>query len=388
MAALRSALLGALVCAAGVVVPAIAQTVPAAYVYVSSTPKNSSVNEIVAYAADAKGHLTPVAGSPFTADVTTMAVNGLYLFGADTNNIDVDSYAIEANGSLRLVNQSNVVSGNQKECGFAGPLFLDHTGQSLYEMQYDGNTCANNQYASFGVVKSNGALTRLGTSNYDRWLYQAATFIGNDKYAYSVACNGNMYWEITGVQRNSNGALGPIPNFSYTLPKPKTGDLYCPAQVAADPTNHLAMVLQPVNNSSFNTDGGPQIGSFTVNSNGDLATTNTQRSMPIAAVGTATSISMSPSGELVAVGGTKGLQLFHFNGANAPTAASGVLTPSEIDQMFWDNDNHLYAISRSAGKLYVFTATATAHAPAPGQPYTIAAPNNLIVQPWPLPWSE
>jgi len=36
-----------------------------AYVYVSSNPRNSSTNEIVAYAAAHDGKLTPLFGSPF-----------------------------------------------------------------------------------------------------------------------------------------------------------------------------------------------------------------------------------------------------------------------------------------------------------------------------------
>jgi hypothetical protein len=56
----------------------------------------------------------------------------------------------------------------------------------------------------------------------------------------------------------------------------------------------------------------------------------------------------------------------------------------EIDQVFWDKQNHLYAISRSAGKLYVFTITPTSAAQAPGSPHAITAPQNVIVQPLPL----
>jgi hypothetical protein len=37
-------------------------------------------------------------------------------------------------------------------------------------------------------------------------------------------------------------------------------------------------------------------------------------------------ILFSPSGKLVAVGGTAGLQIFHFNGANPLTRATGLLT--------------------------------------------------------------
>jgi hypothetical protein len=38
---------------------------------------------------------------------------------------------------------------------------------------------------------------------------------------------------------------------------------------------------------------------------------------------------------------------------------TGLLTTDEVDQVFWDNDNHLYAIGQAAGKLFVFTGTPT-----------------------------
>ncbi|HWG19087.1 MAG TPA: hypothetical protein VG225_01070 [Terracidiphilus sp.] len=381
---------GSLCATAALVYPAAAQepattttSGPAAYVYVSSTPKNSSVNEIIGYAAAPNGVLTALNGSPYTADVTTMAVNGKYLFGANKNGVYIDSYHIRSNGSLSLWEQTDVAKFNYNDCGSSGPLFLDHTGQTLYDMEFDANGCANNEYESLAVNKADGALSNIGSSTYTSWLYQAASFIGNNVYAYSVACIGNSYWTIFGEQRASNGLLTSIGNFKAPLPTPKSGDFWCPAQAAADPTDHVAMVMQPVNGSTFASDGGAQIASFTAASNGNLSTTNTRSTMPVTSVGTALSISMAPSGKLLAVGGSAGLQIFHFNGASAATKDTGLLTTAEIDQMFWDDQNHLYAISRSAGRLYVFTITPTSVSQAAGSPHAITGPQNIAVQPLP-----
>jgi hypothetical protein len=103
--------------------------------------------------------------------------------------------------------------------------------------------------------------------------------------------------------------------------------------------------------------------------------------MPSVAVGTVRDYRMSPSGKFLAVGGSGGLQLFHFNGANPITKLTGDLTASPVDQLFWDNANHVYAISRSGGKLYVFTVTSTGAKQAPGSPHKIASPQNIIVLP-------
>jgi hypothetical protein len=103
--------------------------------------------------------------------------------------------------------------------------------------------------------------------------------------------------------------------------------------------------------------------------------------MPATQVGSISDINMSPSGKLLAVGGSAGLQIFHFNGANPITKYAAPLTKDPISQFFWDKNNHLYAISPSAGKLFVFTVTPTGYSQVPGSPYNIYSPAAIIVQP-------
>jgi hypothetical protein len=103
--------------------------------------------------------------------------------------------------------------------------------------------------------------------------------------------------------------------------------------------------------------------------------------MPAVAVKGFSDMKMSPSGKLLAVAGPAGLQVFHFNGGNPITHYTGLIARGQVDQMYWDNENHLYAISHSAGKLFVFTVTPTSVTQAPGSPYTITNPQNIIVLP-------
>jgi len=103
--------------------------------------------------------------------------------------------------------------------------------------------------------------------------------------------------------------------------------------------------------------------------------------MPSVLVGTVSAYWMSPSGKYLAVGGTSGLQIFHFNGANPITKFTGLLTSSPINQIFWDNANHVYAISQKAGKLFVYTVTSTGVTQGPGSPHAIKSPQNLVVLP-------
>jgi hypothetical protein len=351
---------------------------PVAFVYVSSNPNNSSTNEIQAFAAAADGKLTRVNGSPFRDDITNMASNGKYLFGSTRNGIYVAAFLIEPDGALRWERSTDIVEFNHDDCGYSGPLFLDRTGTSLYDMEFRSD-CANNSYHSLAVNRSSGHLQSLGATVGDAWLNLPASFIGNNIYAYSAVCLGNLYWEIAGFKRSSNGTLTQI-GINAPTPARKANDFWCPSQTAADPTNHIAITMQAVN-QNFNPDGPLQLATYTADNAGNLHTTSTPANMPQTAVGTVADLKMAPSGKLLAVGGTAGLQIFHFNGASPITHETGLLTKSAINQFFWDNSNHLYAVSQSAGKLYVFTVTPNGASEAPGSPYSVSLPQNIAVQP-------
>ncbi len=360
---------------------------PAAYVYVTSTPAHGNVNEIMGYEAAQDGKLTPVSGSPFAADETSVAVSGTYLFASNRNGIYLDSYHIEANGSLTYSTSTDILK-SASQCANSGAVFLDHTAATLYNLEFNDDGCANNDYRSFSLDKVNGSMKSVGASVGNSWLSLPATFIGNDKYAYTASCLGDMYWGIWGYVRESNGLLTDLAKFSAPVPKPPSGDFYCPSQAAADPTNHVAISMQAVDGQTFNPAGAPQIASFTAAANGNLSTTNTSADMPKLIVVNVTALNMAPSGKLLAVAGTGGLEVLHFNGASPATKYTGLLTKDEIDQMYWDKANHLYAISTKAGKLFVFTVTPTGYVQAPGSPYTVSDPHDVMVLPLPLPWEK
>jgi hypothetical protein len=351
-----------------------------AYVYVSSTLAGGSVNEIEAFAAARDGKLTAISGSPFAEDVTSMAVNGKHLFAANSNRIDIESYRIESDGALRYEKATNI--SQAEDCNDLGPLFLDHSGAALYDMEINGSGCDNNTYVSFAVGQSSGGLKNMGNSSANGWLLLPATFIGNNDYAYSVSCIQDMFWGIYGFKRGGNGLLKEIA-IKAVPPAPPEGYFYCPSQAATDPTDHVAISMQPINQEDFTPDRPAQLATYKADAQGNLSTKSTHTNMPETSVMSVTDLGMSPSGKLLAVGGTGGLQIFHFNGSDPITHYTDRLSKDEIDQFFWDNQDHLYAISRTAGKLYVFTITPKSYSQAPGSPYTINMPRNIIVQPLP-----
>lgn len=357
-----------------------------AYVYVASTPTSNSPNEIVGYSASSKGVLSRIPGSPFQDNVYAMAVNGKYLMAADRAVPDIDAFLIGSNGALTFTTSTNYAQFNNQNnpCGSAGQLFFDHTGATLYVQEYDGSeACANDVDASFAVDKASGTLNYLGLANTGAFPgdYFAAYFIGNNIYAYSADQSGCMYFQVDGFQRESSGLLSFIGNFRFNQPIPPPGvSIYYPDIAVADPTNHVAIVEQPANPPGCAT-GPLQLAVYTADTSGNLRTKSTYKDMPATLIKSPYDMKMSPSGKLLAVGGQEGLQIFHFNGASPIKHYTGLLTNAPINQMFWDNRNHLYAVSYNASKLFVFTITPTTHQKAAGSPHAITRPQNIIVQP-------
>lgn len=243
--------------------------------------------------------------------------------------------------------------------------------------------CDHTKYQSYKINWQTGVLTYLGSTSESFLFSTPLTISSNNLYAYGTRCinyQGNYLDTFSVLHRDSNGSLTLT---GIPQPSPNNGStFYCADGTAADPAGHIAIGLQAINHDSSPA-GLPRIASYTIGSSGALSTPTPFSGMPNASVGDGFSLSlrMSPSGKLLAVGGDKGLQIFHFNGAGPVTRYTGLLTTADIEQAYWDNANHLYAISRNGGRLYVFTATPTSVTQAPGSPYTISHPQYIIVQP-------
>ncbi len=347
-----------------------AATAPVANVYVSNT-----VNQIIGFSASPTGKLTAILGSPFKgAGGQSMAANGKYLFGA--GKATIYSYSIAANGALKQVASINALKyNNDSTNGFVHDLVLDHTGATLYNLMADD---INNPYQAFRINQSNGELTFIWIGGERRGNNTPLTFTGNNRLAYT-ATNFYLNPDIMGFQRNSNGTLTEI-NINQPFPVAKPGDVYLSVFAVADPANHMAVAFFPEKGAPFGPQDGPELlATYTADAAGNLSTTSTYKNMPGTAAGAVNRMRMSPSGKLLAVAGSAGLQIFRFNGANPITKYTGLLVSGPVSMAFWDNANHLYALG--ASKLYVFTVTPTSVSQAPGSPYAIAKPAALVVQP-------
>ena len=347
-----------------------ASSSPVAYVYVASYVSSSKRNQINGYVAASNGSLTAIPGSPFRYNVNYLALNRAWLFAVNSTGRKIDSFSIRSNGALALKdNYPNPIN-----FGFFYDLFLDHTGATLYA---DDGT-VNNDYLSQSIDKATGQLTNINDLAGGPENNSEMSFIGNNQYAYSSSCY-HFTSVIFGVQRATDGALSWL-SINPSFPAEKSGGFYCPNLAAADPTNHLAVAIQPMT-ENFGNDGPTQLAVYTADSSGNLTTSSTYQNMPSVLVGPVHNYSMSPDGKHLAVSGLSGLQVFRFNGANPIKKLTGLIATGWVDQVYWDNLDHLYAISAQSGKLYVFTVTSKGATQAPGSPHRISRPQSLIVLP-------
>lgn len=345
---------------------------PAAYVYVQTS------SGVVGYSAASNGALTQIPGSPFKTSGLLAGSTGYAFYSVGTDWIH--TYSLASNGAIGAqVSQINTQNYSGADCGqaLAGAAgVLDHSGKYFYNLLNNYGDCAAYQTYSVG---QNGVLT------FNNWTQvvqtpeggtTTPTILGNESFAYAISYYAH-HANFIGFARETAGDLQAI-QFNETDPaNPDTN--WTPSVVTADPTNHLAAIL-------LANDSNPgQLASYTVDTHGNITSTNTSDNMPFADFA-ATNLAMSPSGLLLAVGGDLlsgyggGLQIFHFNGANPITPYSGSLTNVAISVIKWDTSNHVYAISYTTNQIFVFTVTPTSISAAPGSPYTIPASTALFVK--------
>jgi hypothetical protein len=371
--------------------PAFAQptseaTVAVAHVYVGTLNK-----EVEMYDAASNGELTLVKGSPFRTGGIGVGSNGKYFISLGTD--ELYSNLVETGGTIgKQVSALNFKSYKGANCGSDGGYIaaeLDNTGQNVYVLSDNVNLPGGSQCTAiltFDIAKGTGTLeyrSTLMVGGNNGILLQLPSIITNNIYGYATnafgCCEDPPAW--SGFKRESNGELE---NHTFTSNFPHGG--YVPYYVTAGPGNFLAVLT--ATNSGPDEYGPEQLASYTVDSNGNISTTNSANEMPVVTGGDGSLMSFSPAGDLIAIAGySSGLQIFHFNGTHPLTTYSERLYASSgFSSISWDRSNHLYALSFASGKkpgqLFVHTITPTSITSAHGSPHEIInSPQSLVVVP-------
>jgi WD40 repeat protein len=368
------------------------------------------------YDASSAGKLSLVSGSPFKTTGLMIGSAGTHFITLGTDYVHV--YSLAANGAIKeQVSEIDTQSYSGAACGTTAGAVLDHSGEYLYvtlQGSYEVPTTCD-AFQTYSIAKTTGELTfkgavPFGSTQQGVSFAALPTFSGNGAFAYEILCceipDGSF---LTGFSRDSSGVLSTIgtllpngdpgaqPGMTYEpIPTSLAGQFnpnpVSATNIAADATNHLAVILCPVQPWPNGCSDGPvvnQLASYTIGSDGQLATTNTWENMPILTITSEScddgcppiEMAMSPSGRILAVSVETGVQFFHFNAADPITAFTRIIgTSGYISSMQWDSSNHLYAINGANGKLHVYTATTTSVDEAPGSPYAIGA-EGLLVEP-------
>jgi hypothetical protein len=345
---------------------------------------------IAVFQAASNGALTPVAGSPFAIAGNLVGTSGGFLVSLDGTKLY--SYQLAANGAVgaqvSTVDASGYSGGN---CGDTHGGTLDPSGKYV-EVLYNPNIYVASPCTAYQTfsISTTGALTFLGAAiadmNIAAYLGPLA-LTGNGQFGFALD-TGSESAVYAGFTRDSGGALADL-SFGESDPQPPAPFDWFAWMAAADGSNHLALALGKLEyfGSPLVNVGATQLASYTVDASGNITSTNTYDQMPVPDVGP-TVMSISPDSTVLAVGGgpcnwctvsvsiaANGLELYHFNGAAPITAFTGVLNNDPIDQLAWDSNHHLFALSDESGKLYVYTASSTGVTAVRGSPYTVANPN-------------
>jgi hypothetical protein len=355
----------ALVSAVAVAPQAKAQSTTAAHVYVQV---QGAAGAVYGYNASSSGQLTAISGSPFKPGTAIVGGNGSQFFTLGETLLH--SYSVSSDGAIgSQISQVPVYDYSGSDCGYSGypddSAVLDHTGKYMYVLLQGGTSGTCEAYQTY-AINSSGDFTFVGdTENNIQNIEPVSggtylpSILGSETFAYAGYYSGHITG-LVGFQRASTGELQSM-QFSQTGPEDAPDGGWCALSADASPTGNY--VVAPV--AECDSGGNIYLASYTVDSKGNLSSTNTTSNMPIAEE---TETIFSPSGELLASWGTLGggITLYHFNGAAALTPYTTLLSGTTIRQVAWDGSNHLYAISSSeyqtadaTNELYVFTVTPT-----------------------------
>jgi hypothetical protein len=341
-------------------VPRLTAQSTSAYVYVQS---QGPAGPVYGYSANSSGQLSAITGSPFKPGTQIIGSNKSQFFTLGKTLIH--SYAIGSNGAIGaqesqipFLNYSGGSCGGGTS-GLASGL-LDHSGQYIYLLLENGGDGSCAAYQTY-KINSGGSFSFDGDTEVNFGAQTGPNFLsvglpsilGNETFAYADESSGHLSNPI-GFRRESSGTLQTM-QFGEVDPTLANGN-YNVSNPDASPTgNYVVFQLYP------NDSNPPQLGSYTVDPQGNLSTTNTSSNMPTSELEDPRSV-FSPDGRwLVLYAGENapgksgnGIEIYNFNNASPLTLNTRFLLGTPISRVAWDNSNHLYAISQVENKMWVY----------------------------------
>ena len=346
------------------IVPQVKAQSTSANVYIQVQGPSGAV---YGYNASSNGQLTAIPGSPFKPGTQIVGGTPSRLFTLGKTLLH--SYTLASNGAMQgQASQIPFLDYAGGSCGSASAgqssAVLDHSGQYMYVLLQWNADASCSAYQTY-KINSDGSFTFMGDTEEDYGSQSGSvnptsvdlpTILGNEKFAYADMSSGHNSGLI-GFQRESAGTLD-LMKFAEQDPLLDGAANYMPDFPDASPTGSYVVVpLYPYNSNP------PQLGSYTVDAQGNISSTNTSSNMPTSSL-IGPGSTFSPDGSLFVLysgdgPGTQGngIEVYNFNGAAPLTLNKKLLTGTPINQVAWDNSGHLFAISRVQNRLWVFTVT-------------------------------
>ncbi len=322
-----------------------------AYVYINND------RDTYAYDASSTGKLTPIAGSPYKTNGSPMGgISGKFFLAYDGST--VYSYEVLSNGAIgaevsHIVPPAYAVDPDCSSYFVTAKLARTGPYAFIKYAGYANSRACSSDVQTFEASKT-GQLTYKGATTTGGSLETVPAETGDNKFAYSInyPASGDCCI-LAGFSRESTGVLNTM-GIETTLPKaePGSGGHYTiGSSLTPDSADHLAILL-------VGPYGQTQLGSFTVDSQGNVKTTNTWDNMPALPKNDPVyDLELDPTGKILAVAHGTGVQLYHFSGAKPITPFTKLVGSSgQIFYMAWDDHGHLYALNTS-GKMHVYKVT-------------------------------
>jgi hypothetical protein len=311
-----------------------------------------------------------VPGSPFTGANGSLATNGKFLIATDGTNIV--SFAIAANGALTQVSSIDGTAHNDTPTGSGvGALSLDRSGSTVYagEINFQG---ADNAAFAFFSLSANGSLSFIANSIINVNFNGSLTFTGDNQHAYGQGCFF-LGFDLFGFIRNPDGTLTAFDDHVLSPPI-SSNQFFCPGPSSASPVgNHLAGVVVPEGQTGVN----DSLSVYVINNDGTLTLVpNSVMSTPFISI---SDIQFDPTGTFLAAATNAGVQIYRLTSGTLVAVGSPRDANTTFDLVRWDNSSHLYAISSSTQRLFIYAANQGTLSAAPGSPHSAANPIGLAV---------
>ena len=359
---------------------ASAAAAPVAYAFVST----GNPNNVSTLAVSSTGSFTHVGTASSPTTIYHLSVTKKFLFGID-NMSNIYTYSISSSGALKLVATTNA---GQYVPGFspqysAAVTQVDAAGATIYTMV---GASQSDWYLESFKIETNGELQFLGTSYADPNALNQIRFVQGGQFAMTDGCyntapgasfttDSNDIDDIVTYKHESNGFLTYV-GTSNDTPTAQSPYEYCAGLNASDSSNHLAVGFTIFNPPGDDIEPGMALGTYTVDTSGTPSTTSDYENMPVTSVFDPYSMSIDPTGKILAVGGNGSFQLYHFNGANPVTQYSGVIkTYDLIRNIAWDKSSHMYLLTDHSVDIYNISTTSYTEL----KPWEFTDPYSMIV---------